>query len=82
MILIKTLAIISAILIVISTVRRCIKMQREWRREDQEELRGLPRIPTLDESIAQELYGERWKQALAECRDGHLPGDCPLCGAR
>lgn len=32
--------------------------------------------------MAQHLYGKHAAKQMMECDDAHLPGDCPLCGAR
>lgn len=37
------------------------------------------------ERWAEERYRQPpawWIEQMAECREAHLPGDCPLCGAR
>lgn len=35
-----------------------------------------------DKAAAKSLYGKSWRKALRTCRESHLPGDCPICGAK
>ena len=34
-----------------------------------------------EEAMAREYYGDGWLEAIRECKEAHLPGDCVLCGA-
>jgi hypothetical protein len=41
------------------------------------------RLPLQKEILAKKLYG--WPEgtlSAIECEEAHLPGDCPLCGAK
>lgn len=77
----KFILFVAAILLAVWGSRRYIRVIKEWQREDREDLRGS-RIPTLEEANAECLYGDQGAQALVECRESHIQGDCPLCGAQ
>ena len=58
---------------------RSLKVEIEmWRR--------LAEVPESLRHRAQRLYGSDkdypWMFSAIECHESHLPGDCPLCGAR
>lgn len=42
----------------------------------------LQEVPLGLRCTAMRLYGSSdWQMSAIECHEGHLPGDCPLCGA-
>lgn len=54
-----------------------------WRRERY--LRELERrwepVPWPIKIAAIQTHGRWWREAAIECHEGHMPGECPLCGA-
>lgn len=38
----------------------------------------IPKIDRLD--LALEYFGHDWQEAIRECDEAHLAGDCVLCG--
>jgi len=53
---------------------------------NEEMYRRLNQVPPSLASLAQQFYGKDtvypWMFSAIECHEAHLPGDCPLCGAK
>ncbi len=67
---------------VIIEIVRLIRMDREYYRMWDEFRDRYSCVPYWKHDLAIGFYGERDGQAAAlECHEGHMDGDCPLCGA-
>lgn len=67
---------------VVIEIARLIRADREYYGMWDEFRERYSRVPYWKHEWALGLYGERDGQIVAlECHEGHMDGDCPLCGA-
>jgi len=62
-------------------VRNAMRERREMEDFDRRWEKSEMHMDTYEIAAAQAAYGGRWREALLECKEAHLPGDCWICGA-
>jgi hypothetical protein len=79
-------------IVLVSVGSVCAAVVFPWRyvepwslRVEEEVWHRLGQVPEGKCNASRRLYGLKggaWMFAAIECEEAHLPGDCPLCGAR